>query len=55
MAGGWTNIPKIPELRRRLLFTLMLHEMGATQEARESWAKLSQERADLPELAGFAK
>ena len=39
----------------RLLFTLMLHEMGAAQEARESWAKLSQERADLPELASFAK
>ena len=39
----------------RLLFTLMLQEMGATQEARESWAKLSQERADLPELAAFAK
>ena len=43
------------EFSDRLLFTLMLHEMGATQEARESWAKLSQERADLPELAGFAK
>ena len=39
----------------RILFTLMLHEMGAAQEARESWAKLSQERADLPELAAFAK
>jgi preprotein translocase subunit SecY len=24
VAGGWTNIPKIPELRRRLLFTLMM-------------------------------
>ena len=39
----------------RLLFTLMLQEMGATQEARESWNRLSQERADLPELASFAK
>jgi hypothetical protein len=39
----------------RLLFALMLHEMGAVQEAREAWAKLSQERADLPELAAFAK
>jgi hypothetical protein len=39
----------------RLLFTLMLQEMGAVQEARESWARLSQERADLPELAAFAK
>lgn len=39
----------------RLLFTLMLQEMGASQEAREWWAKLAQERADLPELAAFAK
>jgi hypothetical protein len=39
----------------RLLFTLMLQEMGAVQEARESWAKLAQERGDLPELAAFAK
>jgi hypothetical protein len=39
----------------RILFTLMLQEMGATQEARESWARLSHERADLPELAAFAR
>jgi hypothetical protein len=39
----------------RLLFTLMLHEMGAVQEAREAWARLSEERADLPELAALAK
>ena len=39
----------------RLLFTLMLHEMGATQEARESWALLSRERSDLPELASLAR
>ena len=39
----------------RLLFTLMLHEMGAVQEARESWARLAQERGDLPELAAFGK
>jgi hypothetical protein len=43
------------EFSDRLLFTLMLHEMGAVQEARESWSKLSQERTDLPELAAFAK
>jgi hypothetical protein len=43
------------EFSDRLLYTLMLQEMGATQEARESWAKLSQERSDLPELAAFAK
>lgn len=39
----------------RLLFALMLQEMGAVQEARESWSRLAQERADLPELAAFAK
>lgn len=39
----------------RLLFTLLLQEMGATQEAQESWARLAVERADLPELAAFAK
>jgi hypothetical protein len=39
----------------RLLFTLMLQEVGARQEAQESWERLSQERSDLPELAAFAK
>lgn len=39
----------------RLLFTLMLQEMGATQDAQESWARLAQERGDLPELAALAK
>ena len=39
----------------RLLFALMLQEMGAVQEARESWSRLAQERSDLPELAAFAK
>jgi hypothetical protein len=29
--------------------------MGATQEARESWARLAQERADLPELSALAR
>jgi hypothetical protein len=43
------------EFSDRVLFTLMLHEMGATQEAHESWARLAQERADLPELASLAK
>jgi hypothetical protein len=43
------------EFSDRLLFTLMLHEMGAIQEARESWARLAQERADLPGLASFAR
>ncbi|HEX7606565.1 MAG TPA: hypothetical protein VF348_07630 [Usitatibacter sp.] len=43
------------EFSDRLLFTLMLQEMGATQEAREGFAKLAQERSDLPELAALAK
>lgn len=43
------------EFSDRLLFTLLLQEMGATQEAQESWARLAVERADLPELAAFAK
>jgi hypothetical protein len=43
------------EFSDRLLFTLMLQEMGAAQEAREAWAKLAQERSDLPELAALAK
>ena len=43
------------EFSDRLLFTLMLQEMGATQEARESWVRLSQERSDLPELSAMAK
>jgi hypothetical protein len=29
--------------------------MGAKQEAHESWARLAQERADLPELSALAK
>jgi hypothetical protein len=37
------------------MFALLLQEMGATQEAREAWAKLSQERADLPELSALAR
>ena len=43
------------EFSDRVLFALMLQEMGATQEAHESWARLAQERADLPELAALAK
>ena len=39
----------------RLYFTLMLQDMGAVQEAQESWAKLAEERTDLPELAAFGK
>lgn len=43
------------EFSDRVLFALMLREMGATQEAREVWARLAAERADLPELAAMAK
>jgi len=39
----------------RVMYTLLLQEMGATQEAHESWALLAKERGDLPELSGFAK
>ena len=43
------------EFSDRLLFAVMLQEVGAQQEARESWTRLSQERGDLPELASLAK
>lgn len=43
------------EFSDRLLFALMLQEIGATQEAREQWVRLSQERSDLPELSAMAK
>jgi len=43
------------EFSDRVLFALMLHEMGAEQEAREAWSRLAQERSDLPELAALAK
>jgi hypothetical protein len=39
----------------RVLFAVMLHELGAQQEAREAWMRLSEERADLPELATLAQ
>jgi hypothetical protein len=43
------------EFSDRLLFALYQQEMGATQDARESWARLAQERTDLPELGTLAK
>lgn len=43
------------EFSDRLNFALMLQELGATQEAREAWGKLAEERADLPELSALAK
>lgn len=43
------------EFSDRLMYALLLQEVGAVQEAQEAWAKLAQERADLPELANLAK
>jgi hypothetical protein len=43
------------EFSDRLLYALLLQEIGAVQEAQEAWAKLAQERTDLPELASLAK
>ena len=43
------------EFTDRLLFALMLQEMGAVQEAQEAWSRLAQERSDLPELSALAK
>lgn len=43
------------EFSDRVMFALMLQELGAQQEAHEMWLRLSQERADLPELATLAK
>jgi hypothetical protein len=43
------------EFSDRLLYALLLQEIGAVQEAQEAWGKLAQERTDLPELAGLAK
>ena len=43
------------EFSDRVLFAVMLQEMGAQQEAREAWTRLSLERGDLPELASLAK
>jgi hypothetical protein len=39
----------------RVMHAFLLHEMGATQDAREAWAALSRERPDLPELSVLAK
>jgi len=43
------------EFSDRVMFTLTLQELGAMQDARESWSHLARERDDLPELAAFAK
>ena len=43
------------EFSDRILYALLLHELGAAQEAQEAWARLAHERGDLPELASLAK
>ncbi|APV48734.1 hypothetical protein BWI17_02965 [Betaproteobacteria bacterium GR16-43] len=42
------------EFSDRVMYALMLQDLGASQEAQEQWSKLAKERADLPELATLA-
>jgi len=39
----------------RVMHAFVLHDLGATQEARAAWAELAKERPDLPELAALAR
>ena len=39
----------------RVVHAFLLQDIGATQEARETWAALARERPDLPELAALAR
>jgi hypothetical protein len=39
----------------RLMYGVMLHDLGATQDAQEIWLKLAAERADRPELSSWSK
>lgn len=39
----------------RVLHAVVLHDIGAAQEARAAWAELARERPDLPELASLAR
>ncbi|MCM2327316.1 MAG: hypothetical protein NDI88_05460 [Lysobacter sp.] len=39
----------------RVLFAMLLQEIGAAQDSREVWAQLAEERPDIPELAGLAR
>jgi hypothetical protein len=43
------------EFSDRVLYALLLQELGASQEATELWGRLAQERGDLPEIAALAK
>jgi len=39
----------------RILHALVLHDIGADQDARQAWSELARERPDLPELAILAR
>ncbi len=39
----------------RLLYAVLLNDLGATQDAQSLWANLAAERKDLPELASLGK
>jgi hypothetical protein len=39
----------------RLLYAVMLNDLGATHDAQAVWARLATERSDLPELAALGK
>ncbi len=43
------------EFTDRLMYALLLQELGATQDAQEAWGRLAKEREDLPELGGLAR
>jgi hypothetical protein len=47
--------PEKAEFTDRLMYALLLQEMGAEQEAQEAWGRLALERTDLPELESLAK
>ena len=39
----------------RVVHAFLLHDLGATQEARDAWAALARERPELAELAALAR
>jgi hypothetical protein len=39
----------------RVMHAFVLHDLGATQEAKALWSELARERPDLPELAALAR
>ena len=50
MPAGQRCVPSL-----NVLHALLLHDIGAQQEARAAWAALARERPDLPELAALAR